>query len=160
MAALPLSIGGAFGALLVTGSAFSLPSLLGLLMLMGIAVKNSILLVDYAMRAMRDGMDRADALMEACAKRARPIIMTSIAMAAGMFPIAMGWGADPSLRAPMAIAVIGGLVTSTFLSLLVIPVVFTLVDDMLRRVARHRPQRDGRDGEGDAGLAAAAAGAR
>ena len=132
MAALPLSIGGAFGALLLTGSSLSLPSLLGLLMLMGIAVKNSVLLVDYAMRAMRErGMPRREALMEACRLRARPIIMTSVAMAAGMFPIAMGWGADPSLRAPMAIAVIGGLLTSTVLSLAVIPVVFTYVDDLV-----------------------------
>jgi len=142
MAALPLSIGGAFGALLLTGSSLSLPSLLGLLMLMGIAVKNSVLLVDYAMRAMRErGTPRREALMEACRLRARPIIMTSVAMAAGMFPIAMGWGADPSLRAPMAIAVIGGLVTSTVLSLAVIPVVFTYVDDVAqwasRRFRRH-----------------------
>jgi multidrug efflux pump subunit AcrB len=142
MAALPLSIGGAFGALLLTGSALSLPSLLGLLMLMGIAVKNSVLLVDYAMRAMRDqAMPRNEALMEACRLRARPIIMTSLAMAAGMFPIAMGWGADPSLRAPMAIAVIGGLLTSTLLSLAVIPVVFTCVDDLVQWGARRFRRR-------------------
>jgi len=141
MAALPLSIGGAFGALLVTGSSLSLPSLLGLLMLMGIAVKNSVLLVDYAMRAMRErSMPRREALMEACRLRVRPIIMTSVAMAAGMFPIAMGWGADPSLRAPMAITVIGGLLTSTVLSLAVIPVVFTYVDDIVQWAA-HRFRR-------------------
>jgi multidrug efflux pump subunit AcrB len=143
MVALPLSIGGAFGALLFTGSSLSLPSLLGLLMLMGIAVKNSVLLVDYAMRAMRErALPRRDALMEACRLRARPIVMTSVAMAAGMFPIAMGWGADASLRAPMAIAVIGGLITSTLLSLVVIPVVFTYVDDVMqwtRRLLRRHP---------------------
>jgi multidrug efflux pump subunit AcrB len=132
LAALPLSLGGAFVALLVTKSSFSMPSLIGLIMLMGIATKNSILLVDYAIIAMRQGMNRWDALMDACHKRARPIVMTTIAMGAGMMPIALGWGADPSFRQPMAVAVIGGLITSTFLSLLVIPVVFTFVDDIAR----------------------------
>jgi multidrug efflux pump subunit AcrB len=132
LAALPLSIGGAFAALLITHNSFSMPSLIGLLMLMGIAVKNSILLVEYAIVARRDhGMSRFEALMDACHKRAQPIVMTTIAMGAGMLPIALGLGADSSFRGPMAIAVIGGLVTSTFLSLLVIPVVFTYVDDLL-----------------------------
>ena len=110
-------------------------------MLMGIAIKNSILLVDYAVMARRgnDGSDghpvvipmsRFDALMDACHKRARPIIMTSIAMGAGMLPIALGLGAaDSSFRAPMSVAVIGGLITSTILSLVVIPPVFTVFDD-------------------------------
>jgi len=136
LAALPLSLGGAFVALLATKSAFSMPSLIGLIMLMGIATKNSILLVDYAIIAMRQGMNRWDALMDACHKRARPIVMTTIAMGAGMMPIALGWGADPSFRQPMAVAVIGGLITSTFLSLLVIPVVFTFIDDLARWAAR------------------------
>ena len=109
-----------------------MPSMIGLLMLMGIATKNSILLVDYVVIARRDhGLNRWDALLDACRKRARPIVMTTIAMGAGMLPIALGFGADPSFRAPMAIAVIGGLITSTFLSLLVIPVVFTYVDDFV-----------------------------
>jgi multidrug efflux pump subunit AcrB len=145
LAALPLSLGGAFVALLLTRSAFSMPSLIGLIMLMGIATKNSILLVDYAILARREGMSRWDALLDACHKRARPIVMTTIAMGAGMLPIAMGLGTDPSFRSPMAVAVIGGLITSTFLSLLVIPVVFTFVDDaveltmrLLRR-GRHHP---------------------
>ncbi len=134
LVALPLSLGGAFVALLLSGKSFSMPSLIGLIMLMGIATKNSILLVEYAILARRDqGMSRMDALMDACHKRARPIVMTTIAMGAGMLPIAIGWGAaDPSFRSPMAIAVIGGLVTSTFLSLLVIPAVFTYVDDVAR----------------------------
>ncbi len=132
LAALPLSIGGAFAALLITHNSFSMPSLIGLLMLMGVAVKNSILLVEYAIVARRDhGRNRFDALIDACHKRAQPIVMTTIAMGAGMLPIAIGWGADSRFRGPMAIAVIGGLVTSTFLSLLVIPVVFTYVDDLL-----------------------------
>ncbi|WFP49444.1 efflux RND transporter permease subunit [Methylomonas sp. EFPC3] len=131
LAALPLSFGGGFVALLLTGKAFSMPSLIGLVMLMGIATKNSILLVEYAIVARRDhGMSRADALLDACRKRARPIVMTTIAMGAGMLPIALGTGdADASFRSPMAIAVIGGLITSTLLSLLVIPVAFTYLDD-------------------------------
>jgi multidrug efflux pump subunit AcrB len=88
--------------------------------------------VEYAVVARRErGMARLEAILDACHKRARPILMTTIAMAAGMLPVALGLGADPSFRSPMAIAVIGGLITSTFLSLLVIPVVFTLVDDLL-----------------------------
>jgi multidrug efflux pump subunit AcrB len=131
LAALPLSFGGGFVALLVTGKAFSMPSLIGLIMLMGIASKNSILLVEYVIMARRDhGLSRMEALLDACRKRARAIVMTSIAMGAGMLPIATGMGGgDSSFRSPMAIAVIGGLITSTFLSLLVIPVVYTYLDD-------------------------------
>ncbi|MBC8118283.1 MAG: efflux RND transporter permease subunit, partial [Burkholderiaceae bacterium] len=137
LAALPLSIGGAFIALLLAQSSFSMPSLIGLIMLMGIATKNSILLVEYAIVARRDHhMSRVDALLDACHKRARPIVMTTVAMGAGMLPIALGIGVDPSFRSPMAIAVIGGLITSTFLSLLVIPVVFTYVDDAIELLKR------------------------
>ncbi|WP_124951793.1 efflux RND transporter permease subunit [Sulfuriferula thiophila] len=133
LAALPLAFGGAFAALYLTHSSFSMPSLIGLLMLMGIVTKNSILLVEYAIVARRDhSMARFDALVDACSKRARPILMTTIAMGAGMLPIAMGFGVDPSFRAPMAIAVIGGLITSTLLSLLIIPVVYTYVDDAVK----------------------------
>ena len=133
LAALVLSVPGAFLALFITQQALSMPSMIGLIMLMGIATKNSILLIDYVILARRDhGLDRWHALLDACRKRARPIIMTTIAMGAGMMPIALGIGtADPSFRAPMAIVVIGGLITSTFLSLLVIPVVFTYVDDVI-----------------------------
>jgi multidrug efflux pump subunit AcrB len=143
LGALVLSIPGAFLALFVTHTALSMPSMIGLIMLMGIATKNSILLVDYVILARRDhGLDRRHAILDACAKRARPIVMTTIAMAAGMMPIALGIGTDPSFRAPMAIVVIGGLVTSTFLSLLVIPVLYTFVDDLivlLRRLRRRPP---------------------
>ena len=130
LAALPLSIGGAFVLLLVAGKALSMPSMIGLIMLMGIVTKNSILLVDYAIMARREGMERFEALVDACHKRARPIVMTTIAMGAGMLPLALGWGADPSFRSPMAITVIGGLITSTMLSLLVVPAVFTYIDDL------------------------------
>lgn len=140
LAALPLSLGGAFVGLLLTGKSFSMPSLIGLIMLMGIATKNSILLVEYAIVARRDhGLSRFEALMDAGQKRARPIIMTTLAMGAGMLPIAMGWGAaDESFRSPMAIAVIGGLITSTFLSLLVIPAIFTYTDDVVQWLGRWR----------------------
>ena len=138
LAALPLSLGGAFVALLIAGKSFSMPSLIGLIMLMGVATKNSILLVEYAIVAQRDhGLNRFDALMDACQKRARPIVMTTIAMGAGMLPIAAGWGSsDGSFRSPMAVSVIGGLITSTFLSLLVIPAVYLYVDDFGAMVAR------------------------
>ncbi len=130
LAALLLSVPGAILALFVTQTALSMPAMIGLIMLMGVATKNSILLVEYAIMARRDrGMARLDALLDACRKRARPIVMTTVAMGAGMLPIAIGLGTDPSFRAPMAIVVIGGLITSTFLSLLVIPVLFTYVDD-------------------------------
>ena len=132
--ALVLSIPGAFVALFITQTALSMPSMIGLIMLMGIATKNSILLVDYVLIARNEhGLSRWEAVVDACRKRAQPIIMTTIAMGAGMLPIALGIGVDPSFRAPMAIVVIGGLITSTFLSLLVIPVVFTLVDGLIRR---------------------------
>ena len=136
LAALPLSIGGAFVALLITGRALSMPSMIGLIMLMGIVTKNSILLVDYAILARKEGMSRFDALVDACHKRSRPIIMTTIAMGAGMMPLALGWGADPSFRSPMAIAVIGGLITSTLLSLLVVPAVLTYIDDLEHLIKR------------------------
>jgi multidrug efflux pump subunit AcrB len=132
LTALPLSVGGAFVALLITGMSFSMPAVIGLLMLMGIVTKNSILLVDYAVMAReRDQSGRIEALIDACHKRARPIVMTTIAMGAGMMPTALGLAADPSFRQPMAIVVIGGLIASTFLSLLVVPAVFTFIDDIL-----------------------------
>ncbi|CAN5722886.1 efflux RND transporter permease subunit [soil metagenome] len=150
LCALPLALGGAFVGLLLAQKSFSMPSLIGLIMLMGIATKNSILLVEYAIVARRDhGMTRLEALMDACHKRARPIIMTTIAMGAGMLPIALGLGAaDPSFRSPMSIAVIGGLITSTVLSLLVVPVVFTYLDDLeqflvrITRRLRGKPKDD------------------
>ena len=137
LGALVLSIPGAFLALFITHTALSMPSMIGLIMLMGIATKNSILLVDYVILARRElGLGRMESVIDACHKRAQPIIMTTIAMAAGMLPIALGVGTDPSFRAPMAIVVIGGLITSTFLSLLVIPVLFTYVDDLIRLSGR------------------------
>jgi multidrug efflux pump subunit AcrB len=142
LCALPLSLGGALLSLLITRMSFSMPALIGLLMLMGIVTKNSILLVEYAIMARREhGMSRLEALVDACHKRARPILMTTIAMGAGMLPNALGLGAEPSFRQPMAIVVIGGLLASTLLSLLVIPVVFTYVDDLEQWLRRQIERR-------------------
>jgi predicted RND superfamily exporter protein len=107
---------------------------LGILMLMGIVAKNSILLVDFAIEEMRSGKDRLTALLEAGHKRARPIVMTSVAMIAGMLPVALV--ASASFQAQMALAVIGGLVTSTALTLVMVPATFTWIDDLERWVSR------------------------
>ena len=101
-------------------------------MLMGIVTKNAIMLVDFALDAMREGVDRAVAIVDAGQKRARPIVMTTIAMAAGMAPSALAFGAGGDFRSPMAIVVIGGLVVSTFLSLLFVPAFFIIMDDLGR----------------------------
>jgi multidrug efflux pump subunit AcrB len=135
LSAIPLSVGGAFVALLLGGSQLSIPSMIGLVLLMGIVTKNSILLVDFAVLAMRErGLALQEAVLDACHKRARPIVMTTAAMVAGMLPIALGLGADASFRQPMALAVIGGLITSTALSLLVVPVVFVYVHRLGQRL--------------------------
>ncbi|MGA1805372.1 efflux RND transporter permease subunit [Rhizobium sp. HT1-10] len=130
--ALPLALGGALAPLLITGTSFSMPAIIGLILLMGVVSKNSILLVEYAIMSRRNGMARFEALVDACHKRARPIIMTTIAMGAGMMPAALSLsGGDSSFRQPMAIVVLGGLITSTFLSLLIIPTIYTFVDDFV-----------------------------
>lgn len=130
LVALPLSVGGAIVGLMLYGGALDLPAIIGLLMLMGIVTKNSILLVEFAIEKRNSGLDRHRALVESGVERARPIIMTTLAMVAGMMPAALGVGADAGFRAPMAIAVIGGLITSTLLSLVFVPVVFTYMDDL------------------------------
>ncbi|MBO9125255.1 MULTISPECIES: efflux RND transporter permease subunit [unclassified Rhizobium] len=129
---LPLAIGGVALALIVTQNALSMPVLIGILMLMGIVTKNAILLVDFAIEMKRHGMERVEAMVEAGRKRARPIIMTSIAMSAGMLPSALGVGEGGSFRSPMAIAVIGGIIVSTVLSLVVVPSFFLIMDDLSR----------------------------
>jgi len=129
LTALPMAIGGAFLGLLAFNLSLSIPSLIGLLMLMGLAAKNSILLVEYAIEREREGMTQREALLEACRERARPIIMTSLAMAAGMLPTAFALEKGSEFRQPMAVAVIGGLITSTILSLVLVPVVYEFVDD-------------------------------
>lgn len=131
-----MALGGAFVALFVTGTSLSMPVFIGLLMLMGIVAKNSILLIDFAIEEMNAGRDKVTAILEAAHKRAQPIVMTTIAMIAGMIPISLGLTGDASFRAPMAIAVIGGLVTSTLLTLLIVPAAFSLMAGFERIVGR------------------------
>lgn len=133
---LPLAIGGVAAALILTNSAVSMPVLIGILMLMGIVTKNAILLIDFAIEMRVQGMERFAAVMEAGHKRARPIVMTSIAMSAGMLPSALGVGEGGSFRAPMATAVIGGIIVSTVLSLVVVPAFYLIMDDLSRLLAR------------------------
>jgi HAE1 family hydrophobic/amphiphilic exporter-1 len=137
ISALPLTLLGAFLALKLFGLATTLPVLIGLLMLLGLAAKNSILLVEAAIEAEAGGMPRRQAILEACRERARPIVMTTVAMAAGMIPTALGIGEGAAFRQPMAVAVVGGLISSTLLSLILVPVVYEIIDsfeDRLRPV--------------------------
>ena len=129
---LPLSIGGAIIALLLTGKQLTTPVWIGILMLMGIVTKNAIMLVEFAVESIRTGMSREDAIIDAGMKRARPIVMTTIAMAAGMMPSALAFGAGGEFRSPMALAVIGGLIFSTLLSLIFVPAMFLMMDDLGR----------------------------
>lgn len=133
---LPLSIGGAIVALIVSQLPISLPVVIGILMLMGIVAKNAIMLVDFAVEQMAAGVPREEAIVDAGRKRARPIVMTTIAMVGGMLPAALGIDSGGEFRAPMAVAVIGGLISSTILSLLFVPAVFVLMDDVARGMWR------------------------
>ncbi|MEY9471057.1 multidrug efflux pump subunit AcrB [Bradyrhizobium yuanmingense] len=126
---LPLSIGGAIAALLVTGKQLTTPVWIGILMLMGIVTKNAIMLVEFAIESIKAGTPREEAMIDAGMKRARPIVMTTIAMAAGMMPSALAVGAGGEFRSPMALAVIGGLIFSTLLSLVFVPAMFMVMDD-------------------------------
>ncbi len=154
---LPLSIGGAIFALAITGKPISLPVVIGILMLMGIVTKNAIMLVDFAVEQMAKGMARDDAIVDAGRKRARPIVMTTIAMVGGMLPAALAVGSGGEFRSPMAVAVIGGLISSTLLSLVFVPAVFALLDDIAQLgwrffgrfvgpVDEHEPAADGAHG--------------
>jgi multidrug efflux pump subunit AcrB len=149
---LPLAIGGVAVALIITQNALSMPVLIGILMLMGIVTKNAILLVDFAIEMKRQGLERVHAMVEAGRKRARPIIMTSIAMSAGMLPSALGVGEGGSFRAPMAIAVIGGIIVSTVLSLLVVPSFFLIMDDLSRLLGKIFGRMVGKKEQEDFGL--------
>ncbi|MEZ5936745.1 MAG: efflux RND transporter permease subunit [Hyphomonadaceae bacterium] len=134
---LPLAFTGAFIALMITNTAISMPVMIGCVLLLGVAAKNSILLVEFAIEAQQRGKSTYDALLEACRERARPIVMTTVAMSAGMVPTAIGLGEGAGFRQPMAIAVIGGLISSTALSLLLVPVFHSLVDSFERWLNPH-----------------------
>ncbi|NTW59928.1 MAG: efflux RND transporter permease subunit [Nitrospirae bacterium] len=138
MFSLPVSLIGAMGLLMVTGERISIYSLIGIIMLMGLVTKNAILLVDYTITLRSRGMGRDDALLKAGPVRLRPIIMTTAAMVFGMLPTALKIGEGAESRAPMAIAVIGGLITSTLLTLVVVPVVYTLIDDLEENFRKNR----------------------
>jgi HAE1 family hydrophobic/amphiphilic exporter-1 len=135
LASLPLSFSGAFFALLITGKEISMPVMIGCVLLLGIAAKNAILLVEFAIEAQQRGKNTYDALFEACRERARPIVMTTVAMSAGMIPTALGLGEGAGFRTPMAVAVIGGLISSTVLSLILVPVVYSFVDQFERWIS-------------------------
>jgi len=136
MISLPLSLGGALIALMMGGQSLGFYALIGIVMLMGLVTKNAILLVEYCIMAMNAGVDRKEAIIMSGEARMRPILMTTVAMIAGMLPIAFGIGAGSEARAPMAIAVTGGLVTSTLLTLIIVPVVFTYMDDFQKWMVR------------------------
>jgi HAE1 family hydrophobic/amphiphilic exporter-1 len=130
MLSLPLSLIGMAGMLIITGDTISIMSLIGLIMLMGLVTKNAILLVDYTKVLRIRGVDRTEAIITAGRTRLRPIMMTTLAMIFGMLPLALALGAGAEMRAPMARAVIGGLITSTFLTLLIVPVMYSFLDDL------------------------------
>jgi multidrug efflux pump subunit AcrB len=135
---LPLSIVGALLAALFTRSDFGMISVIGIIFLLGLVNKSAILLVDYTNQLRHSGLSRSEAILTAAPVRLRPILMTTAATILGMMPIALGLGAGAELRAPMAIAIIGGLITSTLLSLIVVPVVYALLDDLKLRLKGRR----------------------
>jgi HAE1 family hydrophobic/amphiphilic exporter-1 len=143
MLALPLSVSGALGFLWLTGNTLNLMSLIGMVMLMGLVTKNSILLVDYTNTLRARGTECNEAILEAGPVRMRPILMTAISTVAGVMPVALGIGAGGESRAPMAIAAAGGLTTSTLLTLFVVPVVYSLMDDLVNRFKRRGVRQEG-----------------
>jgi HAE1 family hydrophobic/amphiphilic exporter-1 len=146
MLSLPLSLVGMAGMLVLTGDTINMMSLIGLILLMGLVTKNAILLVDFTKVLQSRGLERREALIRAGRTRLRPIMMTTLAMIFGMLPLALALGAGAEMRAPMARAVIGGLITSTFLTLLVVPVVYSWLDDLRQWVLKRRPASSGKDG--------------
>jgi HAE1 family hydrophobic/amphiphilic exporter-1 len=138
MLSLPLSMVGAIPALL--GQSFSIMSLIGIVLLMGLVTKNAILLIDFVKQQRAEGMPRTEAILKAGPIRLRPILMTTFAMVFGMAPLALGLGPGAELRLSMARAVIGGIISSTLLTLVVVPVVYTLIDDFVGLFQRKAAQ--------------------
>lgn len=133
MASLPLSLIGVFGALYIFGSTLNIFSIIGIIMLMGLVTKNAILIIDFIKKAVDQGAERTEAIVEAGKTRLRPILMTTTAMVMGMVPLALGLGEGAEQRAPMAHAIIGGIITSTILTLVVVPIIYTYLDGLKRR---------------------------
>ncbi|HYX34904.1 MAG TPA: efflux RND transporter permease subunit [Oligoflexus sp.] len=146
MASLPLSLTGAFGSLLITGQVMSVYTMIGIILLMGLVTKNGILLIDFTMQRMRDGLSVNAALLEAGPIRLRPILMTTFAAGGGMLPIAFGHGEGGEARSPMGVAVIGGLLLSTVLTLVVVPCAFSLVEEMKERWVHRRERKNAKGG--------------
>ena len=138
MASLPLSVVGVMLALLLTKTTLNIFSMIGIVFLMGLVTKNAILLVDFANRGQRDGLDRNAALLAAGQVRLRPILMTTAAMIGGMLPLALGVGEGGENQAPMGRAIIGGVITSTLLTLVVVPVIYTYIDAFEQRLKARR----------------------
>jgi HAE1 family hydrophobic/amphiphilic exporter-1 len=136
MLSLPLSLVGVAGMLYLVKDTLNMMSMIGVILLMGLVTKNAILLVDFANVQRREGLSRRDALIVAARVRLRPILMTTLAMIFGMLPLAFEWGAGAEFRAPMARAVIGGLITSTLLTLVAVPVAYTFLDDVGEKFER------------------------
>ena len=136
MASLPLSLIGVMVALLAWRSTLNMFSVIGFIMLMGLVTKNAILLIDYANQRRREGLERAQALLDAAQVRLRPILMTTLAMVFGMLPLAISTSEGSEQRAGMAHAVIGGVIASTLLTLLVVPVLYALLDEAVSRLQR------------------------
>jgi HAE1 family hydrophobic/amphiphilic exporter-1 len=141
MLALPLSFIGAFLALFITRIPFDMTAMIGIILLMGLVTKNSILLVDFTNRLRSQGKSRDEALLIAGPIRLRPILMTTLSLILGMLPVALGLGAGGSFRAPMAIAVIGGLITSTALTLILVPVAYSMLDIVMDRLRNIRGKK-------------------
>jgi HAE1 family hydrophobic/amphiphilic exporter-1 len=146
MLSLPFALIGAIGALLITGQFLSMFAMIGIIMLMGLVVKNGILLVDFTQQLREQGKNAREALLEAAPVRLRPILMTTIAMIAGMIPVAVARGDGAETRVPMALVIIGGLITSTVLTLVVVPTVYSLLDGLTSRLKRRRGGGKGHGG--------------
>ena len=142
MLALPLAVIGAFIALLLTGKIFDMLAFIGLILLMGLVTKNSILLIDYINQGRKRGIPRFEAILSAGSKRLRPILMTSFAMILGMLPVAFAFGTSSDFRVSMGVTVIGGLISSTLLTLVVIPVTYTILDDLTMKVRKSAPKSE------------------
>jgi HAE1 family hydrophobic/amphiphilic exporter-1 len=147
MFSLPMAMVGAILALVITGESMSVVSMIGIIMLMGLVTKNAILLVDYTNTLREKGMERTEAILDAGPTRLQPILMTTIAMIFGMLPVALKLGRGSEVRAPMAIAVIGGLIVSTMLTLLIIPVIYTIADDIRTSFRNKRNKKPKDDSE-------------
>ena len=134
MFSLPLAVIGAMMSLFITGSGLSVVGLIGIIFLMGLVTKNAILIIDFIKKRRAEGVERKEAILQAGLIRMRPIMMTTLAMILGMLPSALDSGTGAELRQPLAIAIVGGLISSTLLTLVVVPVIYTMLDDVKEKL--------------------------